>query len=56
MSVRHVSSYREFTTYSGYYKGVFLSATSTGIGVPSTAIAVDELAKVGARGIHRVGT
>lgn len=33
-----------------------MSATSTGIGVPSTAIAVDELAKVGARGIHRVGT
>jgi len=30
-----------------------LSATSTGIGVPSTAIAVEELAKVGARGIHK---
>ncbi|MEM4557532.1 MAG: uridine phosphorylase, partial [Desulfurococcaceae archaeon] len=35
----HVATHREFVTYSGYYKGVFISATSTGIGAPSTAIA-----------------
>jgi uridine phosphorylase len=52
----HVASYREFVTYSGYYKEVFLSATSTGIGAPSTAIAVEELARVGAEVFIRVGT
>lgn len=52
----HVASHREFVTYSGYYKGVFISATSTGIGGPSTAIAVEELARVGAEVFIRVGT
>lgn len=52
----HVASHREFVTYSGYYKGVFISATSTGIGAPSTAIAVEELARVGAEVLIRVGT
>ncbi len=52
----YVSSHREFVTYSGYYKGVFLSVTSTGIGAPSTAIAVEELARVGAEVFIRVGT
>lgn len=52
----YVSSHREFVTYSGYYKEVFLSATSTGIGAPSTAIAVEELARVGAEVFIRVGT
>jgi len=51
-----VASHREFTTYSGYYKGVFISATSTGIGAPSTAIAVEELARVGGDTFIRVGT
>jgi len=36
-----VAEHREYTTYSGYYKGVFISATSTGIGAPSTAIAIE---------------
>lgn len=52
----HVASHREFVTYSGYYKGVFISATSTGIGAPSTAIAVEELARVGSEVFIRVGT
>ncbi|MEM4869210.1 MAG: uridine phosphorylase [Desulfurococcaceae archaeon] len=52
----HVATHREFVTYSGYYKGVFISATSTGIGAPSTAIAVEELARVGAEVFIRVGT
>jgi len=51
-----VASHREFTTYSGYYKGVFISATSTGIGAPSTAIAIEELARVGSDTFIRVGT
>ncbi len=51
-----VAWHREFLTYSGRYKGVFISATSTGIGAPSTAIAVEELARVGANTFIRVGT
>jgi uridine phosphorylase len=52
----HVATHREYVTYSGYYKGVFISATSTGIGAPSTAIAIEELARVGAEIFIRVGT
>lgn len=52
----HVASHREYVTYSGYYKDVFISATSTGIGAPSTAIAIEELARVGSRVFIRVGT
>lgn len=51
-----VAEHREYTTYSGYYKGVFISATSTGIGAPSTAIAIEELARIGGDTFIRVGT
>ncbi|OYT38214.1 MAG: uridine phosphorylase [Desulfurococcales archaeon ex4484_58] len=51
-----VAEHREYTTYSGYYKNVFISATSTGIGAPSTAIAIEELARVGSDTFIRVGT
>lgn len=51
-----VAEHREYLTYSGKYKGVFISATSTGIGAPSTAIAIEELARVGADTFIRVGT
>jgi uridine phosphorylase len=51
-----VASYREFVTYTGFYKGVKISTTSTGIGSPSTAIAVEELIDMGARLLIRVGT
>jgi len=47
---------REFLTYSGRYKGIPISATSTGIGSPSAAIAVEELANVGAKTFIRIGT
>jgi len=51
-----VAQHREYVTYSGYYKNVFITATSTGIGGPATAIAVEELARVGADTFIRVGT
>jgi uridine phosphorylase len=47
---------REFTTYTGKYKGVPITVTSTGIGCPSAAIALEELAKCGAETFIRVGT
>ncbi len=53
---RHVARHREYNTYTGKYKGVPISATSTGIGGPSTAIAVEELLRIGAHTFIRVGT
>lgn len=47
---------REFSTYSGYYKGQKITVTSTGIGSPSTAIAVEEAINLGAKVLIRVGT
>ncbi|HEY8425519.1 MAG TPA: uridine phosphorylase [Limnochordales bacterium] len=51
-----VARHREYTTYTGKVGGVAISSTSTGIGGPSTAIAVEELAEVGADTFIRVGT
>ena len=47
---------REYQTYTGYYKGIKVSCTSTGIGCPSTAIAVEELANIGATTFIRIGS
>lgn len=47
---------REYRSASGKYKGIDISACSTGIGGPSTDIAVVELANVGADTFIRVGT
>jgi uridine phosphorylase len=53
---RLVASNREYTTYTGYLDGVKVSVTSTGIGCPSAAIALEELVMVGADTFIRVGT
>ncbi|MEM5774350.1 MAG: nucleoside phosphorylase [Anaerolineaceae bacterium] len=55
-SAELVASNRQYNTYTGLYKGIKVSVTSTGIGGPSTAIAVDELAMLGADTFIRVGT
>ncbi|HWQ21469.1 MAG TPA: uridine phosphorylase [Clostridia bacterium] len=51
-----VAQNREYVTYTGTLLGERVSVTSTGIGGPSTAIAVEELAMVGADTFIRVGT
>lgn len=51
-----VADSREYVTYTGTLDGVKVSVTSTGIGGPSAAIAIDELAKCGAHTFIRVGT
>ncbi len=51
-----VAENRQYITYTGKVSGVAISATSTGIGAPSTAIAVEELARCGADTFIRVGT
>lgn len=53
---RLVASNREFTTWTGTLDGVAVSATSTGIGGPSAAIAAEELCNLGAHTLLRVGT
>jgi len=54
--VRKISLNREFLTYTGKYKGIPVTVTSTGIGCPSAAIAIEELANLGAEVFIRVGT
>jgi len=51
-----VASNREYRTWTGTLLGEKVSVTSTGIGCPSTAIAVEELAAIGADTFIRVGT
>lgn len=51
-----IAENREYVTYTGEYKGMPISCTSTGIGAPSTAIAIEELARIGAKTFLRVGT
>lgn len=53
---RKVAHHREFVTYTGYLNGEMVSITSTGIGGPSAAIAVEELIAVGADTFVRIGT
>lgn len=53
---RLVAQNREHTTYTGVYKGVPITCTSTGMGCPSTAIALEELARLGAQVFVRIGT
>jgi uridine phosphorylase len=53
---RLIARNREYTTYTGELDGRPVSVCSTGIGSPSTAIAVEELAAIGARTFVRVGT
>ncbi|WP_439565015.1 nucleoside phosphorylase [Microcella sp.] len=52
----HVATNREYTTYTGTLDGEKVSVVSTGIGCPSSAIAVEELIKLGADTFIRVGT
>lgn len=47
---------REFKTVTGRYRGMPVSATSTGIGGASLAIAVEELIRLGAGTLIRVGS
>ena len=51
-----VADNREYVTYTGTLDGVPVSVTSTGIGGPSSAIAMEELVKCGADTFVRVGT
>ncbi len=53
---REVAHNREYRTVTGEYHGIGVSGTSTGIGCPSAAIAIEELVNVGATHFVRVGS
>lgn len=60
-SAKEVAFNREFRTFTGYITGyngekIKVSTTSTGIGCPSAAICIEELANLKARVFIRVGT
>jgi DeoD family purine-nucleoside phosphorylase len=51
-----VTEERGMLGYTGAYKGKPVSVQATGMGCPSTAIVTEELARLGARNLIRVGT
>ena len=51
-----LASLREFTSWRGELDGKPVIVCSTGIGGPSTSVAVEELAQLGVRTFLRVGT
>jgi uridine phosphorylase len=53
---KQVSSNREFCSMTGKYKGVLISALSSGIGPASAAIAFNEAANIGVGTFVRVGS
>lgn len=55
-AVTEVARNREYTVVNATFEGVELTIASTGIGSPSAAIAVEELQRVGAETLIRVGT
>lgn len=52
----HIVTNREYVTYTGTLLGEKVSVCSTGIGGPSAAIAMEELANLGVHTFVRVGT
>lgn len=51
-----IAHHREHKTFTGHLGDIRVSVTSTGMGGGSTAIAVEELIKCGARTLIRIGT
>jgi uridine phosphorylase len=55
-SAHEVSSHREYKIWTGTLGSTTVSACSTGIGGPAAAIAIEELARIGADTFVRVGS
>lgn len=53
---KHIAFNREFNTYTGTYKGMPVTVSSTGIGAPSAAIAMEEMYQCGMEIAVRMGT
>ncbi len=55
-AARRVNERRLLYGYTGLFHGVPVSVQTTGIGAPSAAIVVEELIRLGARRLIRIGT
>jgi uridine phosphorylase len=55
-NARLVSDSRGYVVYSGMYQGTFMTACGTGMGGPTVAIGLEELAHMGADTFIRVGS
>lgn len=55
-NAKEVVRHREYWIYNGKLDGIPVTAASTGIGGPSTAILVEELANIGASTFIRIGS
>jgi purine-nucleoside phosphorylase len=55
-SVRQVNEHRALYGYTGTYGGIPVSVQTSGMGTPSLSIVVEELLRLGARRLIRVGT
>ncbi len=55
-SAKQMARKRSYLTFTGVYKKYPITTTSTGIGCPATAIAIEELATIGAKTLIRVGS
>ena len=53
--VKEVCHRREFVIHTGRFEGIQMTAASTGIGAPSTAVVMEELVKLGGHTFIRVG-
>lgn len=53
---KFVTDSRGYLVYSGYYRGVFMTVCATNMGGPTVAIALEELAHMGADTFIRVGS
>ena len=55
-SARQVNDHRGLLGFTGTFRGVPVSAQTSGMGTPSLSIVVEELLRLGARRLIRVGT
>lgn len=55
-SAKEIAHHREYHTMTGLMHGTPISCTSTGMGSPAMAIAVEELSRIGVDTFIRVGT
>ena len=53
---KQIAFNREYCSITGYFKKVKISCLSTGIGAPSTAIAIEEAARLNVKTLIRVGS
>jgi len=55
-ATRLVNDHRQLLGYTGTYKGFPVSVQTSGIGTPSLSIVVEELLRLGAKRLIRIGT